>query len=162
MPTGKTDPSATVATAATAGTFGHLYNEANEDELAALMFSMERGDAPGASRIARHMLALIAAAAKSRAPSAIETKPRTAAAPPTGEVPSNGPLSPRELQVLQLVSQGWTNRRIAEALSRSGNTIDTQIKSIYRKLDVNSRTRAVRKAMELGLLSWDAGRPQQQ
>jgi DNA-binding NarL/FixJ family response regulator len=155
MSTGKADPAA-----ATAGTFGHLFNEASEDELAALMFSMERSDAPGASRIARHMLALIAAAAKSRPPSAIATKPRTGVAPSTGQAASNGALSPRELQVLQMVSQGWTNRRIAEALNRSANTIDTQIKSIYRKLDVNSRTRAVRKAMEQGLLSWDAGRPQ--
>ncbi|MDP9896031.1 DNA-binding NarL/FixJ family response regulator [Variovorax boronicumulans] len=154
MSTGKADPAA--AAAAATGAFGHLFNEASEDELAALMFSMERSHSPGASRIARHMLALIAAAAKSRPPSAIATKPRTGAAPPAANVS----LSPRELQVLQLVSQGLSNRRIAEALSRSANTIDTQIKSIYRKLDVNSRTRAVRAAMEQGLLSWDAGRPQ--
>lgn len=150
MSTGKADP------AATAGAVGHLFNKANEDELAVLMFSMERSDAPGAARIARHMLALIAAAAKSRPSPAIATRPRADA----GQAAPNGPLSPREMQVLQLVSQGWTNRRIAETLSRSANTIDTQIKSIYRKLDVNSRTRAVRKAMELGLLSWDAGRAQ--
>ncbi|MCR6477277.1 response regulator transcription factor [Variovorax sp. ZS18.2.2] len=155
MSTGKADPAA-----ATAGAVGHLFNEANEDELAVLMFSMERSESPGATRIARHMLALIAAAAKARPPSAIATKPRTGAAPSAGQAASGGALSPRELQVLQMVSQGWTNRRIAEALSRSANTIDTQIKSIYRKLDVNSRTQAVRKAMEAGLLSWDASRPQ--
>ncbi|WP_052810715.1 response regulator transcription factor [Variovorax paradoxus] len=153
MSTGKADPA--VAT----GAVGHLFNEANEDELAALMFSMEHGGAPGPSRIARRILALIAAAAKTRPP-AIETPPRMHDAPLAGPALPTVQLSPRELQVLQLVSQGWTNRRIAEALNRSGNTIDTQIKSIYRKLDVNSRTRAVRKAMELGLLSWDAGRPQ--
>ncbi|QSI32553.1 hypothetical protein GNX71_24425 [Variovorax sp. RKNM96] len=154
MSTGKADP------AAATGAVGHLFNKADEDELAVLMFSMERSDAPGASRIARHMLALIAAAAKSRPPSVIATKPRTGAAPSAGQATSGGPLSPRELQVLQMVSQGWTNRRIADALSRSANTIDTQIKSIYRKLDVNSRTQAVRKAMEQGLLNWDASRPQ--
>jgi len=155
MSTGKADP------AAAAGAFGHLFNEASEDELAALMFSMERSDSPGASHIARHMLALIAAAAKSRpSPAAIAVKSRMGAVPSAAHPASNGPLSPRELQVLHLVSQGLSNRRIAEALSRSANTIDTQIKSIYRKLDVNSRTQAVRAAMERGLLSWDAGRPQ--
>lgn len=155
MSTGKADP------AAATGAVGHLVNKADEDELAVLMFSMERSESPGATRIARHMLALIAAAAKSRPPSAIATKPRTGgAAPSAGQAASNGTLSPRELQVLQMVSQGWTNRRIAEALSRSANTIDTQIKSIYRKLDVNSRTQAVRKAMEQGLLNWDDSRPQ--
>lgn len=153
MSTGKADP------AVAAGAVGHLFNAANEDELAVLMFSMERGGAPGASRIARRILALIAAAAKPRLP-AIETTSRMQDAPLAGPALTKAQLSPRELQVLQLVSQGWTNRRIAEALSRSGNTIDSQIKSIYRKLDVNSRTQAVRRAMEQGLLSWDAGRPQ--
>ncbi|MDH6166916.1 ATP/maltotriose-dependent transcriptional regulator MalT [Variovorax boronicumulans] len=148
MSTGKADPEISP------GAVGHLFNAANEDELAVLMFSMERGGAPGASRIARRILALIAAAAKSR-PAAIEVRPHA-----ENVLPAGLPLSPRELQVLQLVSQGSSNRRIAEALSRSANTIDTQIKSIYRKLDVNSRTQAVHKAMELGLLRWDAGSPQ--
>jgi len=156
MSTGKADPA---DPAIPPGAVGHLFNAANEDELAVLMFSMERGGVPGASRIARRILALIAAAAKSR-PAASEVRPHAKDASPAGLPLSTAPLSPRELQVLQLVSQGSSNRRIAEALSRSANTIDTQIKSIYRKLDVNSRTQAVHKAMELGLLRWDAGSPQ--
>jgi DNA-binding NarL/FixJ family response regulator len=123
---------------------GHLFfTEANEEALALLMFSLERGEAPGTSRMARHILGVIAASAK--------PKPHALVAVPKGR------LSPRELQVLRLISQGWSNRKIAGALHRSANTIDTQIKSIYRKLGVNSRTQAVREATRQGHLSWDAG-----
>lgn len=136
MSTGKADP------AVAAGAVGHLFTEANEEELALRMFSLERGDAPGTSRMARHILGVIAASAKPR---------------PLALVVPKGSLSPRELQVLRLISQGWSNRKIAGALHRSANTIDTQIKSIYRKLGVNSRTQAVREATRQGHLSWDAG-----
>ncbi len=123
------------------GAVGHLFTEANEEELALLMFSTERGDARGAPRMARHILGVIAASAKPK--------------PPVLEKPKER-LSPRELQVLRLISLGWSNRKIAETLHRSTNTIDTQIKSIYRKLAVNSRTQAVRVATQHGLLNWDA------
>ena len=137
MSTGKADP------AVAAGAVGHLFfTEANEEALALRMFSLERGGAPGASRMARHILGVIAASAKSR--------PRALVAVPKGR------LSPRELEVLRLISQGWSNRKIAGALHRSAHTIDTQIKSIYRKLGVNSRTQAVREATHQGLLNWDA------
>jgi len=141
--------------AMTAGAMGDLFNEANEEELALLMFSIERGDVPAASRMARHILGVIAASAKSRPP-AFSAARFDDAAPSEPTMPT-GRLSPREQQVLRLVSQGWSNRRIAEALHRSANTIDTQIKSIYRKLAVNSRTQAVRRATQQGLLNWDAG-----
>ncbi|MPZ28165.1 MAG: AAA family ATPase [Micromonosporaceae bacterium] len=49
-------------------------------------------------------------------------------------------LSPRELEVVRLVMAGQTNRRIAETLSRSPNTVATQLKSAMRKLNVSSRT----------------------
>ena len=140
--------------ATTAGAIGDLFTEANEEELALLMFSIERGDAPAASRMARHILAVIAASAKPR-PQVFNAERFDDAAPSEPTMPK-GQLSPRELQVLRLISQGWSNRKIADTLHRSGNTIDTQIKSIYRKLAVNSRTQAVRRATQQGLLNWVA------
>ncbi|MET3496414.1 response regulator transcription factor [Variovorax boronicumulans] len=147
-----------VSPALAAGAAGYLFTEANEAELALLMFSIERGDAPGASRMARHILGVIAASARSRppAPQAVPAlmakgSHRQAAASPSVR------LSPREQQVLQLVSRGWSNRKIAEALIRSASTIDTQVKSIYRKLGVKSRVQAVHEATRLGLLNWNEG-----
>lgn len=62
------------------------------------------------------------------------------------------PLSERELEVVRLVADGFNNREIAEKLFIGVNTIKTHINNIYRKLDVKSRTQAVARARELGLL----------
>ncbi len=57
----------------------------------------------------------------------------------------------REQQVLRLVSAGLSNREIAEQFSFSESTVKTHLKNIYRKLGVNSRTRAVAQARALQL-----------
>jgi DNA-binding CsgD family transcriptional regulator len=59
-------------------------------------------------------------------------------------------LSPRELEVVRYVSEGRTNREIAQVLCRSPNTVDTQLRSAMRKLKVSSRTALAVKAMEAG------------
>lgn len=63
------------------------------------------------------------------------------------------PLSQQELRVLRLLVAGLSNLEIAQELVVSTNTIKTQVKSIYRKLDVNSREGAREAASELRLLS---------
>ncbi len=60
-------------------------------------------------------------------------------------------LSPRELEVVRLVASGKTNREIAEILFRSPKTVETQLKSAMRKLDVTSRTALAVSAVESGL-----------
>jgi DNA-binding NarL/FixJ family response regulator len=50
---------------------------------------------------------------------------------------------------------GYSNREIATALSRSEGTIKNQVSSILGKLGVRDRTRAVLKAIEMGLLAGD-------
>ncbi len=62
------------------------------------------------------------------------------------------PISERELEVLHLIAAGLSNREIAEKLFISLNTVKTHTKNINSKLNVNSRTRAVARAKELGLL----------
>jgi predicted ATPase/DNA-binding CsgD family transcriptional regulator/tRNA A-37 threonylcarbamoyl transferase component Bud32 len=69
---------------------------------------------------------------------------------PASAIP-NG-LSMREVEVLRLVAQGMSNSQIAEQLVLSPNTVNAHIQSIYRKLDVNSRSAATRFAMEHHLL----------
>jgi two-component system response regulator DesR len=61
------------------------------------------------------------------------------------------PLSPREREVLELVSQGATNREIAEALHLSPHTIKEHTSSLYRKLQARNRAEAVQRAQTLGL-----------
>jgi LuxR family maltose regulon positive regulatory protein len=62
------------------------------------------------------------------------------------------PLSPRELEVLRLVAQGLSNREIGERLYLALSTVKGHNRNIYGKLQVQSRTQAVARARELGLL----------
>ena len=62
------------------------------------------------------------------------------------------PLSDRETEILSLLCDGLNYRAIAERLFVSPHTIRTHIKNIYKKLHVNSRAEAVRRAMDDGLL----------
>jgi DNA-binding NarL/FixJ family response regulator len=61
-------------------------------------------------------------------------------------------LTTKELEVLRLMSSGFSNQEIAEALFRSTGTIKNQVSNILAKLDTRDRTRAVLKALELGLI----------
>jgi len=63
------------------------------------------------------------------------------------------PLSERELDVLRLLASDLDGQGIADELVVGLSTVRTHTKSIYSKLDVNSRRAAVRRAEELGLIS---------
>ena len=62
------------------------------------------------------------------------------------------PLSQRELEVLQLIAQGLSNREISERLFLALNTVKGHNRKIFGKLQVQRRTEAVARARELGLL----------
>ncbi|MEV4312767.1 response regulator transcription factor [Actinocrispum sp. NPDC049592] len=66
--------------------------------------------------------------------------------------PQRGTLSPRELEVLQLVADGTTNREAAAKLFISEASIKTHLLHIYAKLDVRDRAQAVAEAYRRGLL----------
>jgi LuxR family maltose regulon positive regulatory protein len=87
--------------------------------------------------------------------SKFETEPYLVAAVQE-KVPPNGnlvePLSPRELEVLHLVSSGKTNQEIALQLIVAPGTVKAHTASIYRKLNVSNRTEAVARARQLGIL----------
>ncbi|HOY24553.1 MAG TPA: response regulator transcription factor [Cellvibrio sp.] len=60
-------------------------------------------------------------------------------------------LSPREIELLTLVAQGKSVRSAADTLGVTQNTAAGYMKTIYQKLQVNSRAEVTRKAIELGL-----------
>jgi LuxR family maltose regulon positive regulatory protein len=62
------------------------------------------------------------------------------------------PLSQRELKILQLIAQGLSNREIGERLFLALDTIKGHNRKIFDKLQVQSRTEAIARARELGLL----------
>lgn len=61
-------------------------------------------------------------------------------------------LTARELQVLQLMAEGCSNKEIAAALFVSVNTVKSHVSSLLAKLEVRRRTQAVRKGHSLGLV----------
>lgn len=61
-------------------------------------------------------------------------------------------LTQREAEVLLLLSEGFSNRELAERLFVSEETIKSHIKSIYKKLDVTNRSEAVALALREGLV----------
>lgn len=75
------------------------------------------------------------------------------ATPAPSQTPSPLTLSPRELEVLRLVAAGLTDAQVAQKLVVSIRTVNAHLQSIYNKLGVNSRTAAVRAAMEQKLIT---------
>jgi LuxR family maltose regulon positive regulatory protein len=80
---------------------------------------------------------------------AAETAPRRA---PGGEVLIE-PLSEREIEVLRLIAAGRSNAEIGEQLYIAVGTVKRHINNIYGKLGVESRTQAIARARELGVLA---------
>lgn len=76
----------------------------------------------------------------------------TPAVAPTHPTPPDEPLSERELSILRSLTTGATNREIADQDFVSINTVKTQVRAIYRKLGVASRSEAVTAARRLGII----------
>ena len=73
----------------------------------------------------------------------------------------NNPLSDREREILQLVSQGKSNKQIAADLFISVNTVKVHVSNIYEKIGVASRTEATLYAIENGIVDSPANTIQQ-
>lgn len=125
-----------------AGAVGYLLKERDDEELAAALRSIQRGGAPIDPFVARHILRLVA-----NAPAPTEAAPQS-----RNEQDLAEPLTRREEEILHFVAQGLISREIAEKLSRSTLTVEGHIKSIFRKLQVHTRTKAIHQARALGLL----------
>ena len=117
---------ASILTAIEAGASGYLLKAAPQEEILAGIRSVARGEVALAPSIA----AMLVGRVKTRAIT----------------------LSPRETEVLGLVAQGMSNPAIAKKLFLGEATVKTHLLHAFEKLDVSDRTRAVTKAMELGLL----------
>ncbi|QIK63156.1 response regulator transcription factor [Leucobacter viscericola] len=113
-----------------AGASGYLVKAAPAEELAAGVRAVAAGQTVLAPSIAAQLVARVAA-------------PRDAAPPE---------LTPREHEILTLVAEGLSNPAIAERLYIGESTVKTHLIHVFEKLKVSDRTRAVTRAMELGIL----------
>jgi predicted ATPase/DNA-binding CsgD family transcriptional regulator/tetratricopeptide (TPR) repeat protein len=89
---------------------------------------------------------VLAAQGKAMIPTPMPAKPT--AAPPTKSSTSPAGLTAREVEVLRLIAQGWTDAQIAEQLVISPRTVNRHTTSLYSKLGISSRAAATRYALE--------------
>jgi DNA-binding NarL/FixJ family response regulator len=68
------------------------------------------------------------------------------------------PLTDRELDVLRLAAKGFTNKAIGVQLGISDRTVQGHLAHIFAKLQANSRTEAVMRAVSLGWISQSTGK----
>src|SRR5215207_6071642 len=112
-----------------------------------------RGDLPGARALLQRAHELTDRMADPGVLPALlhQTRQRLSSAP-RQLVKTSAPLTTRELAVLRLLSTQLSTREISHELHVSVNTVRSQVRGIYRKLEVASRTEAVARARQLGLL----------
>ncbi|MDM0117906.1 response regulator transcription factor [Variovorax sp. J22R133] len=123
-----------------AGARGYLLKNGTEDELATHVLSLHAGGAPMSPMIASQLLSRWQEGAR---------KPPVPAARSDRKIDA---LSPRELEVLQLVARGCTYSETATHLKISVTTVQAHVRNIYGKLDVHNKAEALYEARQLGLL----------
>jgi len=113
-------------------------------------FCHDSATAPHLQRYAQQLLEAFGDATKDER---AETELSEDASPALRPLSLIEPLTKRELEVLHLISEGLSNQEIAHRLVLSLNTVKRHTSNIYGKLAVGSRTQAIARARELGLLS---------
>ncbi len=130
------------------GALGYIHKDATPDNIAHTILEMKAGASPISPMIARRLLARFQN--EGARPSSGVTPSPHAVAPDMGEVVS---LSDREQEVLGLIARGFSYGEIARVASITVHTVQSHIKSLYRKLEVHSRSEAVFEATRMGLLA---------
>ena len=120
-----------IVSAICAGASGYLLKTAPPEELIRAIHEVLAGGAPMNGRIARRVLEMFSKIAPRR---------------------NDYNLTKREVEILQQLTDGLLKKEIADRLALSVHTVDTHLRNIYSKLEVNSRTGAVAKALREKLL----------
>ena len=121
-----------VLAAIQAGANGYMLKNAEADQITAAVRAVHSGQSAITPEIAQKLILQMAGGGQPAA--------------------TSEPVTDRERGVLQLAAVGLTNRGIGQKLSISDRTVQGHLASLYSKLQVNSRTEAVTKALQLGLI----------
>lgn len=111
-----------------AGASGYLMKDTPPSELLQSIKEVHKGGSPMSTNIARKVILSFQ------------------------KITPPSPLSDRETEILQLLCDGMNYRSIAEKIFLSSHTVKSHIKNIYKKLHVNSRAEAVKRAIKDNLL----------
>jgi DNA-binding NarL/FixJ family response regulator len=122
-----------VLSALEAGAGGYLLKGSLQHDIGIDIRDIKSGGSPVSPLIARHLLK------------------RLEIAKPKSEASAQG-LSPREREILDAISRGFTYAETAKLLGIGAATVHTHLKRVYRKLSVGSKTEAIYEATRMGLL----------
>jgi DNA-binding NarL/FixJ family response regulator len=120
-----------------AGASGYILKTADLEEVVATVRSAARGEAKLDPALATQVLSEFQAYQKAEVAEVYQ------------------PLTPRERQILKLMSEGLPNKTIASRLKISERTVTTHVANIYAKLHVNNRVSAIQEAMRRRLLDFN-------
>jgi DNA-binding NarL/FixJ family response regulator len=123
----------TVVKAIMAGADGYLLKDSSPQVILDGMAATLDGGAPVSPAAAIYLLGFLRAEPEASAPVSAESR-----------------LSQREIELLQAFAKGESYKQAARTLGISPHTVGTHVKSIYRKLEVNSRSDAIRGAFRTG------------
>jgi DNA-binding NarL/FixJ family response regulator len=129
-----------------AGATGYVLKDSSDADLVANILELRAGGAPMSPGIARMVLTRMHVR---------EHGDQTTAE----RVSSGAELTPREIEVLNALSRGYTYAEIGERLGISLGTVTSHIKNSYRKLTVHSGAAAVTRAAQLGLIQSAGDKP---
>lgn len=124
---------ASVVDAISSGADGYLHKEVAMTDISQAIKQVGDGEVPISPTIARHLIRQLQ-----------DTPDQSAAA---------SVLSPRELQLLKALARGHTYKEVAEHYGLSYHTVVDYTRSLYRKLNVGSRTEAVVAGAQKGIIS---------
>jgi NarL family two-component system response regulator LiaR len=116
-----------------AGALGYLLKDSGPEELVHAIQQVHRGESSLHPTVARRLLRELSS--------------------PSERGPESDGLTEREVEVLQLVAQGQSNRQVADLLTISEATVRTHVSNILSKLNLCSRTQAALYALREGLVS---------
>ena len=125
------------------GAQGYLLKKIEPQELFAMLKGVVQGDAPISRAMATKILREFA----------LQARQTAAPSSPAAN------LSPREKEVLDLVTQGKSNKEIAAALAIAENTVKNHLKNILEKLHLENRVQAATYALREGLVEKPPGKP---
>jgi DNA-binding NarL/FixJ family response regulator len=120
-----------IAAALKAGAHGYLLKDADGEALLQAIQVVQRGGAPLHPQISHSLRQMLN----------------------DSETDKICNLNEREKEILQLLTKGWSNKEIAQALSLTEGTVRVYVSHILNKLDVSSRTEAAILAARMGLIS---------
>ncbi len=125
-----------------AGAQGYLLKRMEPDEFLAMVRGISRGEAPISKTMASKILSEFSRRVKGQQPEDPAAK-----------------LTPREREVLQLLTMGNTNKEIGSTLFISENTVKNHLKNILAKLHLQNRVQIAAYALREGLVPEDARKP---